>query len=256
MSEWIDKVIWGDAFEVMPLIPDEIADTIFWDPPYYLQLPTRTKGIRRWKANTEVLGVYEEWDKFGSFREYDVFVSRSLAHFRRLMKPNGTIWVMGSYHNIHRIGRLMQDMGFWILNDVIWYKANPMPNWLGVRFTNAIEVLIWAVKDKHAKGYYFDRAKAKEYAGDAVGSCVWRLPICNGRERLKDKDGDKLHPTQKPEALLKRVISISTPPNGLVLDPMAGTGTTAVVAKKLQRHFIVIEKEAKYVEAIRKRLGL
>lgn len=253
LSEWIDKIIHGDALEVMPSIPSEIADTVFWDPPYYLQLP-KGKKLRRWKSLTDVSGVDEDWDKFSSFQEYDDFIEKNLTHLRRIMKSNGTIWVMGSYHNIHRIGKIMQDMGFWILNDVVWYKTNPMPNWTGVRFTNAIEFLIWAVKDKSVKKYYFDKTKAKEYSEDKIATCVWRLPICTGKERLKDQNNKKIHPTQKPEALLERVINVSTPIGGLVFDPMAGTGTTAVVAKKLRRHFLVIEKEEKYVSAIFKRL--
>lgn len=252
---WIDRVVWGDALEIMPQLPAGVADTIFWDPPYYLQLPdVGKKRLRRWNVNTEVDGVHDEWDKFSSFQDYDLFVEKCLHLMRKVMKDNGTIWVIGTYHNIHRIGKIMQDMGFWILNDVIWVKTNPMPNWLGVRFTNAIETLIWAVKDKEVKGYYFDRVRAKEYSGSSIAPSVWRLPICTGSERIKTAEGKKLHSTQKPEALLERIIAISTPLGGLIFDPMAGTGTTAVVAKRLGRHFLVIEKEKRYVEAIEARL--
>lgn len=253
LQDWYDKIIHGDAFEVMPQIPNGIADTVFWDPPYYLQISGKNK-LKRWKAGTDVHGVNDDWDKFSSFEEYDLFISKALENIKRIMKSNGTIWVIGTYHNIHRIGKIMQDMGFWILNDVIWLKTNPMPNWLGVRFTNAIETIIWAVKDKEVKKYYFDKSKAVEYTKHVTAPCVFQLPICTGSERIKDDNGIKVHSTQKPEALLERIISVSTPVNGLVFDPMAGTGTTAAVAKKINRHFLVVEKDEKYIQVIKHRL--
>lgn len=252
-TDYLDKIINADCFEVLPHIPQDSVDTIFWDPPYFLQLPK--KKLKRWSVQTEVEGVDDGWDKFADFEDYDRFIQNALELLKKVLKPNGTIWVIGTYHNIHRIGKIMQDMGFWILNDVVWIKNNPMPNWLGVRFTNAIETLVWAVKDKNAKGYYFDREAAKAYGGSTIAPCVWHLPICTGKERLKREDGKKLHSTQKPEALLERVIKISVPPNGIILDPMAGTGTTGAVAKRLGRHFILIEKEYSYAKAAEGRIN-
>lgn len=250
----IDAVILGDTLKVLPKLPDGIADMVFLDPPYFLQLPP--KRLVRWKVKTLVEGVDEDWDKFASFEEYDEFIAKILQEIRRLMKPSATIWVIGTYHNIHRIGKLMQDLGFWILNDVIWIKTNAMPNWLNVRFTNATETLIWAVKDKSVKGYTFHAEKARQFSPTRfkLAINVWEIPICTGEERLKDDEGRKLHPTQKPEALLERVILVSTNEGDVILDPMAGTGTTGVVAMRHHRHFIMVEKERKYVEACLQRL--
>ncbi|MCS7189483.1 MAG: DNA methyltransferase, partial [Bacteroidia bacterium] len=154
---YLNQVIHGDSLKILPTLPASCVDVIFWDPPYFLQLPERKAALRRWKVKTEVIGVQEEWDKFSSFAEYDEFIRKNLLELRRVMKPTATLWVIGTYHNIHRIGAILQDMGFWLLNDVIWLKTNPMPNWLGVRFTNAIETLIWAAREKEVKGYYFHR---------------------------------------------------------------------------------------------------
>jgi DNA modification methylase len=242
----------------MKKMPSEIADMIFFDPPYFLQLPEK-KRLIRWEVKTEVESPEEYWDKFSSFQEYDEFITANLVEIKRLMKPNATIWAIGTYHNILRIGKIMQDLGFWILNDIIWFKKNPMPNWLGVRFTNSTETLIWAVKDKYSKKYTFNKEVVKEYCfkdwGKKIAYNVWRIPICMGKERLKNKEGKRLHPTQKPEELMERIISISTKPKDIVFDPMAGTGTTGVVAKRLGRHFIMIENNPNYVESIVKRLG-
>lgn len=251
----LDSVIWGDAFQVLPKLPDAIADMVFLDPPYFLQLPP--KRLVRWTVKTLVEGVNEDWDKFESFEDYDRFLGKILQELRRLMKPTATIWVIGTYHNIHRIGKIMQDLGFWILNDIIWVKTNAMPNWLNVRFTNATETLIWAVKDKSVKGYTFHADIARKFSPDRfkLAVNVWELPICSGEERLKDGQGKKLHPTQKPEALLERVILTSTNEGDIILDPMAGTGTTGVVALRYKRHFILVEKERKYVDACFQRLS-
>jgi DNA modification methylase len=258
LSNVLDKVIYGDCLKVMKKMPSEMADMIFFDPPYFLQLPEK-KRLIRWEVRTEVESPEEYWDKFSSFQEYDDFITANLVEIKRLMKPNATIWAIGTYHNILRIGKIMQDLGFWILNDIIWFKKNPMPNWLGVRFTNSTETLIWAVKDRYSKKYTFNKEVAREYCfkdwGKKIAYNVWRIPICMGKERLKNKEGKRLHPTQKPEELMERIISISTKPKDIVLDPMAGTGTTGVVAKRLGRHFIMIENNPIYVESIVKRLG-
>ncbi len=253
-GDLLDRVICGDALEVLPQLPDALADMVFFDPPYFLQLPKRQ--LLRWKARTLVEGVYEQWDQFASFEEYDTFISTVLAQLRRLMKPSATLWVIGTYHNIHRIGRLLQDAGFWILNEVIWIKTNAMPNWLNVRFTNATETLIWAVKDRTVKDYTYHADVARTFAPDGfrLAINVWELPICTGKERLKDSEGRKLHPTQKPEALLERVILTSTNEGDVVLDPMAGTGTTGVVALRHGRRFVLIEREPRYVAACQQRL--
>jgi len=221
---------------------------VFIDPPYFLQLSN--KKLKRWNVNTVVEGVNDEWDKFQSFEEYDDFIRKLLTEVKRVMKPSGTIWVIGTYHNIFRIGKIMQDLGYWILNDVIWVKTNPMPNWLGVRFTNATETLIWAVKDKDVKDYTFNREYARRFGIGKIGANVWVLPLCQGSERLKDENGKKLHSTQKPIELLKRVILTSTKEGDLILDPMAGTGTTGYVAKALRRDFVMIEINERYIEGM------
>jgi len=247
----LNKVILGDALKVLKKIPEESVDVVFVDPPYFLQLSN--KKLRRWTVKTEVDAVNDDWDKFASFEEYDNFIKNILIELKRVMKPNATIWVIATYHSIFRIGKIMQDLGFWILNDVHWIKTNPMPNWLGVRFTNATETLIWAVKDKKVKKYTFNKRWAKEFGIGKIGANVWVLPICNGNERLKDENGRKLHSTQKPVELLKRVILTSTKEGDIILDPMAGVGTTGYVAKALNRNFIMIEKNPKYVEGVKKR---
>jgi DNA modification methylase len=246
-----NKVILGDTFKVLKKIDDESIDMVFIDPPYFLQLPK--KELRRWTAKTVVEGVNDEWDKFSSFQEYDDFITRLLNEVKRVMKPTATIWVIATYHSIFRIGKIMQDLGYWVLNDVIWVKTNPMPNWLGVRFTNATENLIWAVKDKKVKGYTFNKENAKRFGIGKVGANVWVLPLCSGNERLKNENGKKLHSTQKPIELLKRVILTSTKEGDLVLDPVAGTGTTGYVAQALKRDFIMIEVNSKYVKGIEER---
>jgi len=251
VEEIKNKVILGNAFEVLRKIEEGIVDMVFIDPPYFLQLGN--KELKRWNANTVVEGVNDKWDKFSSFEEYDEFIRKLLTEVRRVMKPNATIWVISTYHSIFRIGKIMQDLGFWTLNNVIWVKTNPMPNWLGVRFTNATETLIWAVKDKKAKNYTFNKEYAKSFGVGQVGANVWVLPLCWGKERLKNKEGKKLHSTQKPIELLKRVILTSTKEDDLILDPVAGTGTTGYVAKAFNRNFIMIEINKKYVEGIAER---
>ncbi|MFZ8832883.1 MAG: DNA-methyltransferase [Candidatus Caldipriscus sp.] len=246
-----NKVIQGDAFKVPKKIPKETFDMVFIDPPYFLQI--NKKELKRWNVKTTVNGVLDEWDRFSSFEEYDLFIKNLLLEVKRVMEPNATLWVIGTYHNIFRVGKIMQDLGFWILNDVVWVKTNPMPNWLGVRFTNATETLIWAVKDKSVKKYTFNREYAKSFGIGKIGANVWVLPICGKSERLLDEKGQKLHSTQKPIELLKRVILTSTKEGDLILDPMAGTGTTGYVAKALGRDFVMIEVNPKYVQGIEER---
>ena len=247
----LNSVILGDSLKVLKKIPEETFDLVFIDPPYFLQLPK--KQLKRWKVKTTVDAVDDEWDKFNSFEDYDKFIKELLLHIKRVMKQNATIWVISTYHSIFRIGKIMQDLGYWILNDVIWVKTNPMPNWLGVRFTNATETLIWAVKDKNSKKYTFKKEYAKKFGIGKIGANVWVLPICNGKERLKDENGNKIHSTQKPVELLKRIILTTTNEGDLILDPVAGTGTTGYVAKALNRNFVMIEKEPSYVEWIKRR---
>ncbi len=248
LDEIKNKVILGDAFKVLKKIGDNIFDMVFIDPPYFLQL--RNKELRRWTVKTVVEGVNDVWDKFSSFQEYDDFIQGLLTEVRRVMKPTATIWIIATYHSIFRIGKIMQDLGYWILNDLIWVKTNPMPNWLGVRFTNATETLIWAVKDKKSKKYTFNKEYAKAFGIGKIGANVWVLPICSGDERLKDKNGKKLHSTQKPVELLKRVILTSTKEGDLILDPVAGSGTTGYVAQALKRNFVMIEINPKYVKGM------
>ncbi len=251
LDQIVNRVIPGDAPHVLSKMPDETFDMVFVDPPYYLQLPK--KKLRRWKVKTTVDGVDDDWDKFASFQEYDDYIEKLLRPVQRVMKPNATLWVISTYHSIFRIGRIMQDLNYWILNDVIWVKTNPMPNWLSVRFTNATETLIWAVKEKGAKKYTFNKDAAKEFGIGSVRANVWVLPICTGGQRLKDEQGQKLHSTQKPVELLKRVILVSTNEGDLILDPVAGTGTTGAVSKALNRNFVMIERNPKYVEGIVRR---
>jgi DNA modification methylase len=251
IDEIRNKVVVGDTFKIMKKMPDESVDMVFIDPPYFLQLPK--KKLLRWKVRTEVEAVNDEWDKFSSFWEYDAFCSKLLDEARRVMKPTATIWVIATYHSIFRLGKLMQDLGFWILNDVIWVKNNPMPNWLGVRFTNATETLVWAARDKKAKRHTFNKVLAKEFGVGKVGANVWNIPICTGGERLKRAEGGKLHSTQKPQELLRRVLLTTTKEGDVVLDPVAGTGTTGYVASALKRHFVMVEINPIYIKGIEER---
>lgn len=248
LEEIKNTVIVGDTLKVLPKIPEGIVDLVFIDPPYFLQLPK--KELRRWNVKSIVNGVNDDWDKFPSFEAYDNFIKNLLVEVKRVMSPKATIWVISTYHSVFRIGKIMQDLGYWILNDIIWLKTNPMPNWLGVRFTNATETLIWAVKDKTVKKYTYHKEFAKQFGVGKIGANVWVLPICNGKERLKDDNKQKLHTTQKPVELLKRIILTSSNKGDLVLDPVAGTGTTGFVAQALKRNFVMIEINPKYVKGI------
>ncbi|MDC9823654.1 site-specific DNA-methyltransferase [Devosia sp. ZB163] len=246
----IDTILVGDCIAHMNALPAGSVDLIFADPPYNLQLE---QGLTR-PDQSRVDGVDDDWDKFDSFAHYDVFTRAWLKAARRILKPDGAIWVIGSYHNIFRLGVALQDLDFWMLNDVIWRKANPMPNFRGTRFTNAHETLIWAAKDRNSR-VTFNYEQMKQANDDVQMRSDWLFPICTGAERLKGDDDEKLHPTQKPEALLYRVISATTKPGDVVLDPFFGTGTTGAVAKKLGRHFIGIEREDTYIAGALKRIA-
>ncbi len=245
-----NRVLPGDCIEVMRTLPDQCADLIFADPPYNLQLE---RELLR-PNNTRVDGVHHAWDKFASLADYDAFTRAWLGECRRLLKPDGAIWVIGSYHNIFRLGAALQDQGFWILNDVIWLKTNPMPNFKGRRFTNAHETLIWAARSASSR-YTFNYDSVKAFNDDVQMRSDWLIPICSGPERLKDDGGRKAHPTQKPEALLNRILLASTRPGDLVIDPFFGTGTTGAAAKRLRRRFIGIERDPDYVRAAEERIA-
>ncbi|HET9904373.1 MAG TPA: site-specific DNA-methyltransferase [Xanthobacteraceae bacterium] len=244
-------VLVGDCVAEMAQLPASSVDLVFADPPYNLQL----RGDLKRPDDSRVDAVDEEWDRFASFEHYDAFTRAWLIACRRLMKPNATLWVIGSYHNIFRVGAIMQDLGFWILNDVVWRKTNPMPNFRGRRFTNAHETLIWAARDAESRKYTFNYEALKAGNDDVQMRSDWLIPLCTGEERLKDAAGKKLHPTQKPEALLARVLLAASRPGDVILDPFLGTGTSAAVAKKLRRRFIGIERDAAYAEAAKRRIA-
>ncbi|MGS1095762.1 DNA methyltransferase [Aquamicrobium terrae] len=249
-GEWLDTILKGDCVAAMNRLPDASVDVIFADPPYNLQL----NGDLHRPDQSKVDAVDDEWDQFESFEAYDAFTRAWLLAARRVLKPSGTIWVIGSYHNIFRVGAKMQDLGFWILNDIVWRKTNPMPNFRGRRFQNAHETMIWASRDAKAKAYTFNYEAMKAANEDVQMRSDWLFPICTGNERLKDAKGEKLHPTQKPEALLARVMLASTKPGDVVLDPFFGSGTTGAVAKRLGRHFVGIEREQGYIDAAMERI--
>jgi modification methylase len=240
----LDQILLGDAGQMLRMLPDASVHCVFADPPYNLQL----RGELRRPDDSLVDGVDEDWDKFTNFATYDLFTQEWLSECRRILRKDGTLWVIGSYHNIFRIGVILQNLGFWVLNDIIWRKTNPMPNFRGRRFTNAHETMIWAAKAADSR-YKFNYQSMKSLNDDLQMRSDWSIPLCTGPERLRNAHGLKLHPTQKPEALLHRVLLASTSPGDIVLDPFLGTGTTAVVAKRLHRHFIGIERHPAYVEA-------
>lgn len=245
----LNTIINDDCIDIMNRMEEKSVDLIFADPPYNLQLGD---SLTR-PDNSNVAGVYEEWDSFDSLASYDDYTKRWMSAARRILKDDGAIWVIGSYHNIFRVGYILQDLGFWILNDVIWNKTNPMPNFKGTRFTNAHETLIWAAKNPNSK-YTFNYEAMKALNEDTQMRSDWHIPLCTGKERLKGEDGNKLHPTQKPEALLYRVIMSSSKVGDVVLDPFFGTGTTGAVAKKMGRNFIGIEKDKSYIKGAQERV--
>jgi modification methylase len=246
----VDRIMVGDCLTELKKIPSASVDLVFADPPYNLQL----NGDLTRPDQSRVDAVDDDWDKFSDFASYDSFTRAWLAECRRILKPNGAIWVIGSYHNIFRVGTIVQDLGYWVLNDVVWRKVNPMPNFRGRRFTNAHETLIWASREQKSK-YCFHYEAMKIFNDDLQMRSDWTLPLCTGAERLKDGKGQKVHPTQKPEALLQRVMLATTNAGDVVLDPFFGTGTTGAVAKQLGRRFIGIERDEGYAHAARERIN-
>jgi modification methylase len=258
-GEKLDRVLVGDCIELMRSLPEGSIDMVFADPPYNLQLG----GELLRPDNSRVDAVDDDWDKFGdpldprgtSFARYDFFTRAWLSAARRVLKPEGTLWVIGSYHNIFRIGTALQDLGFWLLNDIVWRKSNPMPNFKGKRFTNAHETLIWAARDQRTKRYTFNYDSMKELNEGIQMRSDWLLPLCTGAERLKGDDGKKAHPTQKPESLLFRCVMAASNPGDTILDPFFGTGTTGAVARRLGRRFIGLERDPDYAAMARKRIA-
>jgi len=246
----LDTILQGDCIEAMNALPAGSVDMVFADPPYNLQLG----GDLHRPDNSTVDAVDDDWDKFASLGDYDTFTRAWLAAARRIMKPDASLWVIGSYHNIFRVGSALQDLGFWILNDVVWRKSNPMPNFRGKRFTNAHETLIWASRDPKSR-YTFNYEALKAGNEDVQVRSDWLIPLCTGAERLKDEDGRKAHPTQKPEALLARIMLAASKPGDVVLDPFFGTGTTGAVARKLGRRFVGIERDGDYIGYARERIA-
>ena len=246
----LDTILKGDCIENMRALPEASVDLVFADPPYNLQLG----GDLSRPDNSRVDGVDDAWDRFDTFAAYDEFTRAWMGEAKRILKPNGAIWTIGSYHNVFRLGAALQDLGFWLLNDIVWVKSNPMPNFRGTRFTNAHETLIWAARDKAAKPT-FNYTALKAGNEDVQMRSDWLFPICTGEERLKADDGAKAHPTQKPEALLHRILMATTKPGDIVLDPFFGTGTTGAVAKMLGRHFIGLERDESYIAAAEARLA-
>lgn len=246
-----DEILLGDCIELLRGLPEASVDLVFADPPYNLQL----EGALSRPDQSVVDAVDDDWDKFGSFADYDSFTRDWLSAARRAMKPEATIFVIGSYHNIFRVGAIMQDLGFWILNDIVWRKANPMPNFRGRRFTNAHETMIWASRAPGAKSYTFNYEALKAGNEDCQVRSDWFMPICTGAERLKDEAGRKLHPTQKPEALIQRILHAASKPGDLVLDPFFGSGTTGAAARRMRRHYLGIERDAGYAAAAAQRIA-
>src|SRR5438309_309908 len=251
MGASVDRIIQGDCLAELKALPDRSVDLVFADPPYNLQLG----GELLRPDNSKVDAVDDDWDRFESFETYDAFTRAWLIECRRVLKDDGALWVIGSYHNIFRVGATLQDLGFWILNDIVWRKSNPMPNFKGTRFTNAHETMIWATKSRGGKRYTFNYDAMKMANDELQMRSDWSLPLCTGEERLKDAAGQKAHPTQKPEALLHRVILASTRPGDVILDPFFGTGTTGAAARRLGRRYIGIEREAAYAELAAQRIA-
>jgi len=249
LSQYLNTIIAGDCLVTLPSISDESVDLIFADPPYWMQ----TEGELLRTNGTKFSGVEDKWDKFSTYKEYDAFSENWLKECKRILKPNGSIWVIGAFQNIYRLGYIMQNLGFWILNDVIWSKPNAVPNFGGTRFQNSHETLLWCTKNQDAK-YTFNYKTMKHLNGDKQDKSVWNIGICIGSERLKEENGKKSHSTQKPEKLLYKIILAATKPGDVVLDPFFGSGTTGAVAKQLGRNYIGLERETKYIEIAQKRI--
>ena len=244
-----NSILQGNSLELLKQVPDKSVDLVFADPPYNLQL----KDTLYRPDQTTVEAVTEDWDKFSSYGDYDRFCLEWLTECKRVLKDGGALWVIGSYHNILRLGTSIQNLGFWILNDIIWHKTNPMPNFRGTRFTNAHETLLWCTTSRKAK-YTFNYQNLKELNDGKQMRSDWHIPICAGKERLREENNQRSHPTQKPEALLYRIILASSQKGGLILDPFLGSGTTAVVAKKLQRNYVGFEQNENYIKLAKIRL--
>lgn len=251
MDKFLNQILFGDCIDVMRQIPDASVDAVFADSPYNLQLGAKT--LYRPEDQTAARAVRDAWDAFESPAAYDEFTRNWVAECKRVLKPDGAMWVIGSYHNIFRVGAILQDLGFWILNDIVWVKTNPMPNFRGTRFTNAHETLIWATPRKTGK-YTFNYETMKKINGGKQMRSDWGINICLGEERVKDANGKSLHNTQKPMDLLRRVILASTHAGDIILDPFVGSGTTAAAARELGRNFIGIDRDASYVAAARERV--
>lgn len=251
VNQILNTIVQGDCIENLKKIPDESIDVIFADPPYFMQ----TEGELLRTNGDKFAGVDDEWDKFANFQDYDTFCEQWLRECKRVLKKDGSIWVIGSFQNIYRIGYIMQNLGFWILNDVIWNKPNPVPNFAGTRLCNAHETLLWCSKGKKNK-FTFNYKTMKYLNQDKQERSIWDIPLCTGNERLKDVNGNKVHSTQKPEKLLYKVILTSTKPNAIILDPFFGTGTTGAVAKRLGRNYIGLEREQKYIDVAQQRLNM
>lgn len=249
IAPYLNTILRGDCIAEMKKLPAESIDVIFADPPYFMQ----TEGVLKRNDGTDFNGVNDSWDKFKDYAEYDAFTTNWLKECKRLMKKDASIWVIGSFQNIYRLGYIMQNMGFWILNDIVWSKPNAVPNFGGTRFQNSHETLLWCTKSKNAK-YTFNYKTMKHLNNDKQEKSVWNIGICIGKERLKDDNGIKLHSTQKPEALLYNIIISSSKPNDIILDPFFGTGTTGAVAKLTGRNWIGIEREEKYINYAQKRI--
>lgn len=249
IDKFYDTILQGDCIELLKEIPEKSVDLIFADPPYNMQ----TEGELLRTDGTTFNGVTDKWDKFENLQTYDMFCKAWLSECRRILKDDGAIWVIGSFQNIFRLGYILQDLGFWILNDIVWSKPNAVPNFAGTRFQNSHETLIWCAKGKHSK-YHFNYKTMKYLNGGKQMKSVWDIGICIGNERLRDASGKKIHSTQKPEKLLYNIILSSTKKGDIVLDPFFGTGTTGAIAKRLNRHYIGIERERHYIEAAQKRI--
>ncbi|MDR0955837.1 MAG: site-specific DNA-methyltransferase [Candidatus Nomurabacteria bacterium] len=249
LDYFLNKVVVGDCIESMKKIPDVSVDLVFADPPYFMQ----TDGVLRRTDGSEFKGVDDAWDKFADYAEYDAFSNAWLKECRRILKPSGAIWVIGAFQNIYRLGYIMQNIGFWILNDVIWSKRNAAPNFRGTRLQNAHETLLWCSKSKNSR-YTFNYQTMKHLNGGRQDKSVWDIGICIGAERLKNENGEKVHNTQKPEQLLYKVVMASTKPGDIILDPFFGTGTTGAVAKRLGRNFIGLEMSREYTKAALERI--
>ena len=251
IKEVVNSIIQGDSIETLKQLPSASVDLIFADPPYFMQ--STEKALFRPDGSGEYKGCDDEWDKYADYNAYDNFSMSWLLECKRILKRSGALWVIGSFQNIYRLGYILQNLGFWILNDIVWNKTNPTPNMSGTRFCNAHETLIWCSKEKNSP-YTFNYKTMKHINGGKQDKSIWTLGICQGTERLKDENGNKLHNTQKPTALLDKIILASSKPNDIILDPFFGTGTTGAVAKKFGRNFIGIERESSYIKGAEERI--